>query len=61
MLHTKFRLALIGQAVSEKKMFEIVKDDKYRWLYIKPDFVWPTLFLLNVSTALKGTHNYIFI
>ena len=24
-------------------------------------FVWPTLFLLNVSTALKGTHNYIFI
>ena len=22
---------------------------------------WPTLFLLNVSTALKGTHNYIFI
>ena len=23
--------------------------------------VWPTLFLLNVSTALKGTHNYIFI
>ena len=21
--------------------------------------VWPTLFLLNVSTALKGTHNYI--
>ena len=23
--------------------------------------VLPTLFLLNVSTALKGTHNYIFI
>ena len=23
--------------------------------------VWPTLFLLNVSAALKGTHNYIFI
>ena len=23
--------------------------------------VWPTLFLLNVSSALKGTHNYIFI
>ena len=23
--------------------------------------VWPTLFLLNVSTALKGTHNHIFI
>ena len=23
--------------------------------------IWPTLFLLNVSTALKGTHNYIFI
>ena len=23
--------------------------------------VWPTLFLLNVSTALKGTHNYISI
>ena len=23
--------------------------------------VWSTLFLLNVSTALKGTHNYIFI
>ena len=22
---------------------------------------WPTLFLLNVSTALKGTHNYVFI
>ena len=23
--------------------------------------VWPTLFLLNDSAALKGTHNYIFI
>ena len=23
--------------------------------------VWPILFLLNVSTALKGTHLYIFI
>ena len=23
--------------------------------------VWPTLFLLNVLTALKGTHLYIFI
>ena len=23
--------------------------------------VWPTLFLLNVSTAIKGTHNYFFI
>ena len=22
-----------------------------------PHTVWPTLFLLNVSTALKGTHN----
>ena len=23
--------------------------------------VWPTLFLFNVTTALEGTHNYIFI
>ena len=31
-------------------------------LFILPETdVWPILFLLNVSTALKGTHNYIFI
>ena len=32
-----------------------------RGLIIRNGSVWPTLFLLNVSTALKGTHNYIFI
>ena len=28
---------------------------------IETTAVWSTLFLLNVSTALKGTHNYILI
>ena len=29
--------------------------------FIRNRSVWPTLFLLNVFTALKGTHLYIFI
>ena len=36
--------------------FRVTEED---WL--SETAVWPTLFLLNVSTALKGTHNYIFI
>ena len=32
-----------------------------RGLIIQNRSVWPTLFLLNVFTALKGTHLYIFI
>ena len=31
----------------------------WRWLIIRNRSVWPTLFLLNVFTALKGTHFYI--
>ena len=32
-----------------------------RGLTIRNGSVWPTLFLLNVSAALKGTHNYILL
>ena len=32
-----------------------------RGMIIRNRSVWPTLFLLNVFTALKGTHLYIFI
>ena len=31
------------------------------FLIIRNRSVWPTFFLLNVFTALKGTHLYIFI
>ena len=33
----------------------------WRGLIIRNESVWPTLFLLNVSAALKGTHNYILL
>ena len=33
----------------------------WRGLIIRNGSVWPTLFLLNVFTALKGTHLYVFI
>ena len=37
--------------------FRVTEED----LLSETDLSGPTLFLLNVSTALKGTHNYIFI
>ena len=36
--------------------FKVTEED---WL--SETAAWPILFLLNVSTALEGTHNYIFI
>ena len=34
--------------------FRVTEEDRF-----SETAVWPTLFLLNVSTSLKGTHNYI--
>ena len=36
--------------------FRVTEEDS-----LSEKAVWPTLFLLNVSTALRGTHNCIFI
>ena len=47
---TEYFLALFASS------FRVTEED---WL--SETAVWPNLFLLNVSTALKGTHNYILL
>ena len=47
---TEYFLALFASS------FRVTEEDR-----LSETAVWLSLFLLNVSTALKGTHNYIFI
>ena len=46
----------VESPVYEMPSFRVTEGDG-----LSETAVWPTLFLLNVSTALKGTHNYNFI
>ena len=59
-MYTPF-LKVASWVAMETIQFHITKVVLIRGLIIRNRSVWPTLFLLNVFTAFKGTHLYIYI